>query len=426
VLEALRFARHPQTDETRLQLETLPPPAETAEMTRPAGGGRLPLREALSYCLKVFLAVRIGLAVIALIGVAVLPANEPVDVPGWPAPEPDRGWSTVGTAWERWDGLWFLRIAEDGYSEEDGSAAFYPLYPLATKVVSTLMGGHPLPAALLVSNAAFFGALLVFYLLSRLEYDRKHTERAVLYLAIFPTAFFFVAPYSESLFLLSAVACILFARLGRWPAAALLGGLACATRSIGLVLIPALLVEAFLQVRALPREQRPRAAILPALCSLLPALGAGAYLLFWRLYDGDWLAPVGEQGNWLREFSWLPQTLVNGTRNAIDFIGIPNGGYYQLDWILVAVVIAATVWVVMRARATYAVYSVLSLLLPLSFVFANRPFMSVPRFAVVIWPLFWAFASFARKPRRHDLVVVGSAIGLGVMTVLFVNWYFVF
>jgi hypothetical protein len=262
--------------------------------------------------------------------------------------------------------------------------------------------------------------------LSRREYGKERAERAVLYMAIFPTAFFFFAPYSESLFLLCAVSCVLFARLGRWPAAALLGALACATRSIGLVLVPVLIVEAVFQVRSRPREERARAALVPMICSLSVGLGTAAYLFFWELYDGDWLAPIGEQGNWQRDFSLLPVTLRNGTRNAIDFIGVSNGGYYQLDWILVAIVIAAAVWVVMRARPTYAVYTVLSLLLPLSFVFANRPFMSVPRFALVIWPLFWGLAEFARTPGRHNLVVATSAVGLGVMTVLFVNWYFVF
>ncbi len=423
----IRAADHTRLERNaRVELETLKRDGPSSEVPLPSEAAKLPLREAAGYCLGVFLSVRIGLAVLAVVGVALIPANQPADVPGWPAPEAERGWSVVGSAWERWDGLWFLRIAEDGYRANDGSAAFFPLYPLATKVVSAAIGGHPLPASLLVSNAAFFLALMVFYLLSRFEYGKERAERAVLYMAIFPTAFFFFAPYSESVFLLCAASCILFARLGRWPPAALLGALACATRSIGLVLIPVLIVEAMLQIRSRPREERIRAAVVPVICSLSVGLGTAAYLFFWRLYDGDWLAPVGEQGNWLREFSWLPVTLRDGTHNAFDFIGVPNAGYYQLDAILVAIVVAAAVWVVMRARSTYAVYAVLSLLLPLSFVFVNRPFMSVPRFALVIWPLFWALAEFGRTPGRHSLVVGTSAAGLGVMTVLFVNWYFIF
>jgi hypothetical protein len=90
------------------------------------------------------------------------------------------------------------------------------------------------------------------------------------------------------------------------------------------------------------------------------------------------------------------------------------------------VALAAAVWVGVRLPATYAVYTWLSLLIPLSFVFGGRPFMSVPRFIVTIFPLFWAFAAFADRWRTHDLVVAVSAGGLGVMTLLFVNWYYIF
>ena len=387
---------------------------------------RAELKNAARYCAKVFLSVRIGLAVLAMIAVALVPQNSPADVPGWPAPRPEPGWSTATTAWERWDGLWFLRIADEGYRESDGSAAFFPLYPLVTGAVSLGIGDHPLPASIIVSNLALFAALVAFYLLSRLEWDEATARRAVLYMAVFPTAFFFLAPYSESLFLLLAASSVLFARMRRWLPAALLGALAGATRSIGIVLIPTLLVEAYLQWRVNP-SRKPTDLLGPAAASLFVGAGTFAYLLFWKLFGDNWWAPVGEQGNWQREFSFLTRTIINGTRNAIDYIGLPNGGYFQIDWLLVAVVIACTVWVVRRARATYTVYTLLSVFLPMSFVFASRPFMSVPRFAIVIWPLFWALARFSLgSERRHELVLAASCLGLGVMTVLFVNWYFVF
>ncbi|HWO71681.1 MAG TPA: mannosyltransferase family protein, partial [Actinomycetota bacterium] len=136
------------------------------------------LRGALAHSLAVFAALRVGLAILALTAVALLPNAAtapggaaaglpgPVDVPGWPAPEPGPGWRNLVTAWERFDALWFLRIAEEGYREGDGSAAFFPLYPLAIRTVSRLLGGRPLAAALLVSNAALLAALVVLHLLA--------------------------------------------------------------------------------------------------------------------------------------------------------------------------------------------------------------------------------------------------------------------
>jgi len=66
------------------------------------------------YCLKVFLSVRVALFIVAVVGVALLPGLKPVGVPGWPAHATTPGWHNLFTAWERFDALWFLRIAEHG------------------------------------------------------------------------------------------------------------------------------------------------------------------------------------------------------------------------------------------------------------------------------------------------------------------------
>ncbi len=149
--------------------------AADVRMGRPARGadaaelGRI--REGIAYCLKVFIAVRIGLFVLVLVSVALLPSAAeipdaaalsipgPVGVPGWAAHPITRGWHNVFTAWERFDALWFLRIADAGYRTSDGSAAFFPGYPLAIRALSFVLGGRPFAAAMLVSNAAIFGAM---------------------------------------------------------------------------------------------------------------------------------------------------------------------------------------------------------------------------------------------------------------------------
>ncbi|TMK63022.1 MAG: hypothetical protein E6G52_08185, partial [Actinobacteria bacterium] len=121
-------------------------------------------REGIRYSLTVFLAVRLGLLVLGLVAVELFPPLKPVSVPGWRAqPLPDPGWQNAFTSFERFDALWFLRIASGGYRVGDGSAAFFPLYPLAIRAVSWAMGGHPFAAALLVSNASIAGALCVLY-----------------------------------------------------------------------------------------------------------------------------------------------------------------------------------------------------------------------------------------------------------------------
>ena len=385
---------------------------------------RADLREGFLYSLRVFVVMRVGLTLLALAAVGLIAQNERTSVPGWAAPEAVEGIDNVGTSFERWDALWFLRIAEDGYAENDGSAAFFPLYPTVVSAVSTLIGGHPLAAALIVSNAAFLAALLVVYLLTLLEFDRDTARRATLYMAVWPTALFFIAPYSESIFLLLAAGALLCARRERWLWAGVLGALAAATRSVGIVLVVVLAAEALTQLKE--RRESLSWALPRFAASAAVGLGTLAYLVYWRVQSGNFFAPIGEQGNWQRELTFPLATLVDGTRSAFEFIGIGAGGYGLLDWLVVVPAVGLAVWVALRTRPAYGIYTWASLLLPLTFIFGARPFMSLPRFTAVIWPLFWALAVLARRFDAHGAVVACSAVGLGVFTTLFVNWYWIF
>jgi hypothetical protein len=67
------------------------------------------------------------------------------------------------------------------------------------------------------------------------------------------------------------------------------------------------------------------------------------------------------------------------------------------------------------------------LLAPLSFIFEGRPLMSMPRFVLPLFPLFWAIADATlRKRVPHAAVVAVGGVGLGLLTALFVNWYYIF
>ena len=158
--------------------------------------GRIPpeLTTALLYCLKVFLLVRLGLALLAVVGVALVPPNEPAGVPGWPAPDLTPGWHNLFTSWERWDGLWFLRIASAGYAVGDGSAAFFPLYPLIVRGFSFALGGHPLGAALIVSNVSCLAAMVTVYRLTEFEFDARRARNTIVLMSLFPTVVLLPGP----------------------------------------------------------------------------------------------------------------------------------------------------------------------------------------------------------------------------------------
>src|SRR5207249_2778355 len=112
----------------------------------------------------------------------------------------------------RWDAGWFERIAQEGYDANDASAAFFPGYPLAIRAIAAVLPIGEQGAAILVSNAAFVGALIVLFALTTFEFSIPMAKRAVLLLGCFPASFFFLSPYSESLFLLASLLCFWWAR----------------------------------------------------------------------------------------------------------------------------------------------------------------------------------------------------------------------
>ncbi len=388
----------------------------------PAAGDRERMVRAIRFCLLVFVGLRLAMFLIGLLGVALFPPLRQVGVPGWPANPPDPGWQNMFTAWERFDALWFLRIADGGYRLADGSAAFFPLYPLVTRGLSFVMGGHPLAAATLVSNASFFGGLILTYLLTTTELSERAARSTILLMCLFPTAHFFLMPYSESLFFLLVVIAFWGARRGRWAVAGAAGTLAALTRSVGVALAPALLVEALHQ-----RDEGRSPAWPGVLAAGATLCGLLAYFAYWGVRAGEWLAPITRQANWERTFSWPWVTLWNGTGDAFRHVGERLGGYWLIDWLIVVPMLAASVYAVVRLRPSYAVYLWCSLLVPLTFVFEGRPLMSMPRFVLPLFPAFWGLELGLERLRIPPApVLAAEAAGLAILAVLTINWYYIF
>ena len=128
------------------------------------------------------------------------------------------GWHYALTGvWERFDTLWYLRIAERGY-DLPGAVVFYPLYPALIRALGWVV--EPRLRALLISTVAAFFYFLGLLRLARGELAGATAERAVLLAAAWPASFFLFAGYTEALAMALIVWCIAWARDERWLEAA--------------------------------------------------------------------------------------------------------------------------------------------------------------------------------------------------------------
>jgi hypothetical protein len=388
--------------------------------SEPEPGPPIPrLRDGIRESVLMFLAVRIGLSLLSWAAVAVVPIRTGLPVVrGWAIAPVTQGWQVMLTATERQDAAWFLRIATGGYRSADGSAAFFPLYPVAIRALASLPGIGPLGAALIISNVCFLGALVMVHGLTRLEgMSVKVARTTVLLMAIFPTAFFFLAPYTEAPFLLLSVSAFWFARRDRWAIAAIVGALAALTRSIGVLLVVALAVEAFHRSREDGRPVGPRLAAAAAV-----AIGPVLYFLYWAVAHDDLWAPLDAQRTWQRVFTFPGAAFVRAVEYAWRY-----GTYWLIDVVVVGVVLVASLAGIRRLRPTYSVYALVSLALPLFEPFPDRPLLSMPRFVAVIFPAFWMMALAVERRRLPEPLAVGVfAGGYALLAALFVNWWNVF
>jgi Mannosyltransferase (PIG-V) len=329
-----------------------------------------------------------------------------------------------------WDSGWYVAIAEHGY-ESRQSSAYFPLYPLLVRAVSAVTGSTVVAGVLISFVAAGVAAILIAEL-ARPLLGVRGARDSVLFLALYPAAFVFTSIYTDGLFLALSAGAFLAAMRQRSWLAGILGGLAVATRLLGLALLPALLLLLWPRGRSLRELARP----LPLLA--LPA-ALGAYALYLDRHLGSWdLFAEAQREFWQRHTPTLGP--LGGLWESADFayhgaaqlaLHLPRTGetfdrfdqiavWFVLHFLLLLAAIALT-WVAWRRLgAAFGLYSVTTLVVLLSSTVTWFPLASLPRYLLADFPLFLALASLTlERPRARTIVLCSFAAVGAVAAVAF-------
>lgn len=340
-----------------------------------------------------------------------------VQVPGYTPPVLHGVAGVLAGSWLRADALWYLRIAQVGYRGDTRTFAFLPLFAELVRPVAWILGGRELYAALLVASVACALGFVWLYRFFDLVAGPTIARATVVGLAVYPAAFFLVAPYGEPLLLAAGAGALLAAARGRPGLAAFAGALAALSRPFGVFI--ALPLLAF----ALNHRRQWRWWVAP----IGPVAGSAAWLLWSGHQLGSLLGVIRIQSVWQRTTSFPWATLDAGVRSWWLWQGTSYGPYFVIDLlasVLGILLVVGTVLVLVRHRrdpwltAGLAAYGLLVLAAPLSSPFPGRPLMSVPRFLLALFPLFAACAAF--RPRWSIPAAVASAGGLVWLTALYV------
>jgi hypothetical protein len=322
-------------------------------------------------------------------------------------------WSTL---WNRWDASHYLSLAEDGYTDTgDGrfSIVFYPLFPWLVRAAAFFCRSY-FGGALLVSGVASVAAGLLLRRLAELDQPEKVARLAVWFLFIFPTAYFLHIGYTESLFLALVLGCLLAARMQFWALAGALGALACFTRVNGLLLMPTLLVEAWLQYRVTRRINWRWLWIAAT------GLGFAAYLLLNYRVTGDPFAfsPIMEE-HWYKKMM-PPWVGIRDVWLRIPGFNLTEGLH---EFVFIVFSFLCTVWCWIKLRPTYAIWMTLNWLLINSTTYV----VSVPRYCLTLFPIFILLARLAAKrPLAGRIMTALSLLLLALFAMKFAHgtWAF--
>ncbi|GIK54805.1 MAG: hypothetical protein HND44_04695 [Chloroflexi bacterium] len=313
--------------------------------------------------------------------------------------------------WQRFDALHYTAIAANGYQSEADSV-FPPLYPWLIRALAFPLGSSHtvhMAVAILVANLACLGLFILLHKVAAAEIGPQHATRSVIYLALFPTAFFLLAPYTESLFLLLALASLWSARRGAFWQAGLLGLLASLTRLTGWVLVAPLAYEFWRQRWSVGVVKDVR-GVGAGTAVLLPGIGTFLFLVY------RWAAGLPPLSDIYRIY-WYQQTGLPGydLLRALQsmFLGAPaRAGEFTLwfDFFCALLLLATTILAFRQLGITWGLYAALLLFFMLLPTSELKPLYSFSRYALAFFSTFLLLARWGQNPWINRLVLYPSLI----------------
>ena len=358
----------------------------------------------------------------------------------------------------RWDSSWYLTIARFGYAHIRQRMAFYPLYPLLMHVLGWVTRSD-LVAGVLISLVALGIALVLLHRLVSLDFGEEIATTTVLLVAFCPVSFFLSAVYTESLFLALSLGSIYAARRDRWLLCGILGFLAATSRNGGIALIlPTAIIYLYgpraaagaALTRWAPerggwRVLLPRHRLRPDVLwlGLIPA-GLVAYLAYLGLRYGDTLAPFRVESIWYRHTTFPVTTAWDGAEQAWNGLRqllqgpVPPdrvpiyaqgliGAALQDVYLFLFLVLGVTglVLVFWWVGFAYGIYTLALLVLALADPVSLQPLASLPRYELIIFPLFIVGARLVTRHRMTAYAIPAFTVLLGLFTVEFATWRWV-
>jgi hypothetical protein len=389
------------------------PPPRNRFATGPLRGLRRGVPKGFGEALWLFVTMRVVFSLFALMASVLFQLPAPCTWEGGPLVNATGLSFRLLGVWQRWDACWYEKIAAVGYQPNDSAVAFFPLYPLLMRAAGAPLAGNLTLGGMIVSGVAYIAAMTGLYRLTLGDFDEQAAQRAVLYVSVFPAAFFLFAPFSEALFLALAVWALYLARRGAWGRAAMIALLAGLARTQGALLALPLAWEVVCQWRA------GRRRLAGALVSLLPPCGFLLFLAYSKVFAG-WTTFQAQQ-------AWGLAARTPWAAAALSWQHIRQRGdaIEALNLALLGLFVIILIIGLRELPLSYTLYAAPQLLLIGTRQNFFSPLMATSRYVLVLFPAFVVLALLLQHRRLHYSWLILSLLLLALLLYAFLSGPFV-
>ncbi len=375
----------------------------------------------LGWLIKRIFVWRLALLAMTLVAITLIPfkpsfpyAEQLLEPTGHPA-----FWSLAN-----FDGVHYIGIATKGYFAQF-TQAFFPLYPLVMHFLNFITNSSIL-SGYIISHTSLIIFLYFLYKLIRLDHSHPIAIQTIWFYLLFPVSFFFAAVYTESFFMMLVIGAFWGARQKKWWLVGILGALASATRLIGILLIPALLVELWLQKKPKSVIKFIKTSRQELLAILLVSGGLLLYMRYLATHFSDALyflhaQPVFGAQRSSEKLILLYQVFWRYTKMMFTVKPL-SLLYYTVsqELILSIVFLILSIIALKKIRLSYAVFGALAYILPT----LTGTLSSMPRYVLAAFPTFIILGHIKSKIIRFLLLTVSFSL-LIINVFLFTRGYWV-
>lgn len=291
-----------------------------------------------------------------------------------------------------WDSGHYVTVAEQGYNFPQ--QAFFPLWPLLIKIFSFFTGFYI--ASYFLSFLFGLTSFVLFYILAERLVGKKQAKYSLILFASFPSAFFLRAGYTEGLFLTLVLLSFLFLEQKKYFLSAVLGGFSTMTRLTGVALT---LVYLFIK-----RPIKKRILLI-----LLSLMGLVLYIVYLQVVFKNGFLFLDAQKAWCGQgkcqlvFPLVP-ILEYGRLLTIGWVK-PTLSSFFLDWLFSILFLIMLIPVYKKLKLNYFLYSLVTILLPLSA--SSTPGMvrvGMLRYVLIAFPVFFVMPFIIRSKVLYFLI----------------------